>query len=255
MRPQTRTSRWRSATWTSSGRRTRPAPPPPPTRLRREEDPAGSLVVPSYRAPFRPSPSWQRQQRGGPWVEFIAGNALCDTDSEIARERAPIGVALLQERVAALDGLVSHVRQPRCLAREQLLTDEPVIEQVERELQHPLGLRRLAVDRRGPLQRDVLQLGVVDNLVDRAHLVHLLGGVRPAEEEDLTGELLADLPGQIRAAVAAVEAAHVGVGLLEPRMLAACEGEVADDVQAVPAAGGPAVDQADHHLRHETDQP
>ena len=100
-----------------------------------------------------------------------------------------------------------------------------------------------------------LQLGVVDDRVDRAHLVHLLGGVGAAQEEDLAGELLADLPGQVRAAVAAVEAADVGVGLLEPGVLAAGQGEVADHVQAVPAAGRPAVDQADDHLGHEPDQP
>src|SRR6202012_4200716 len=79
--------------------------------------------------------------------------------------------------------------------------------------------------------------------------------VGPAEEEDLAGELLADLSSQIRAAVAAVEAADVGVGLLEPGMLAAGQGQVADHVQAVPAARGPAVDQADHHLGHESDPP
>src|SRR5690606_37512019 len=33
------------------------------------------------------------------------------------------------------------------------------------------------------------------------------------------------------------------------------EREIASDVQAVPATGSPSVDQRDHHLRHETDQP
>ena len=37
---------------------------------------------------------------------------------EVAGELAPVGVALLQERVAALDGLVGHVRQSRCLTGE-----------------------------------------------------------------------------------------------------------------------------------------
>ena len=95
-------------------------------------------------------------------------------------------------------------------------------------LQHPLRLRRFRVDLGRPLQRHGLQLGVVDDLVDRAHAMHLLGGVGAAEEEDLAGELLADLPGQIRAAVAAVEAADVGVGLLEPGVLAAGQRQVAD---------------------------
>ena len=98
------------------------------------------------------------------------------------------------------------------------------------------------------------QFGVVDDLVDRAHVVHLLGGVRAAEEEDLAGELLAHLTGQIRAAVTAVEAADVGVGLLEAGVLAAGQGEVADHMQAVPAAGRPPVDQADDHLGHEPDE-
>ena len=53
-------------------------------------------------------------------------------------------------------------------------------------------------------------------------------------EEDLAGELLADLPGQVRAAVAAVEAADVGVGLLEPGVLAAGQGQVASRVPARP---------------------
>src|SRR5207248_7223363 len=52
-----------------------------------------------------------------------------------------------------------------------------------------------------------------------------------------------------------VEAAHVGVGLLEPGMLAAGEGEVADDVQAVPTARSPAGHDADDDLWHEPDQP
>src|SRR4029079_19372290 len=74
-------------------------------------------------------------------------------------------------------------------------------------------------------------------------------------EEDLAGELLPDLAGQGGRAEAAVEAADVGVGLLAPGVLGAGQGEVADDVQAVPAAGRPAGDDADDDLGHEADQP
>jgi hypothetical protein len=175
--------------------------------------------------------------------------------AEVAREPGPIGVALLQERIAALDGLVGHVRQSGCLTGEDLLADEPVVNHVEGVFQHPDGLRRLAVHLGGPLQRNGFQVGVVDDFVDRAHRVHLLGGVWAAEEEDLAGELLPGLTRQIRAAVAAVEAADVGVGLLEPGMLTAGQRQVAHHVQAVPAAGGPAVDQTDDRLGHEPDQP
>ena len=65
----------------------------------------------------------------------------------------PVGGALLQECVAALDGLIGHVRQPGRLPGEQLLADQPVVEQVERILQHPLRLRRFRVDLGRPLQR------------------------------------------------------------------------------------------------------
>ena len=79
-----------------------------------------------------------------------------------------------------------------------------------------------------------------DDAVDHAHRVRVGGGVLLAEEEDLAGELLPDLPGEVGRAEAAVEAADVGVGLLEPAVLGAGQGQVGDDVQAVPAAGRPA---------------
>ncbi len=106
-----------------------------------------------------------------------------------------------------------------------------------------------------PLQRDVLQIGVRHHRVDHAHPVRGLGVVDLAQEEDLPGELLPDLPGQVGRAEPAVEAAHVRVGLLEPGVLAAGQGEVADDVQAVPPARGPAGHHGDDHLGHEPDQP
>jgi endonuclease/exonuclease/phosphatase family metal-dependent hydrolase len=64
-----------------------------------------------------------------------------------------------------------------------------------------------------------------------------------------------DLAGEVGRAEAAVEAADVGVGLLERGVLGAGQGEVGDDVQAVPAAGRPPGDDADDHLGHEADQP
>ena len=63
-----------------------------------------------------------------------------------------------------------------------------------------------------------------DDLVDHAHPVRVLGGVLVAEEEDLAGELLADLAGEVRRAEAAVERPDVRVGLLEPAVLARWRG-------------------------------
>ena len=51
-----------------------------------------------------------------------------DLRLEVARERTPVGRPLLQEGVAALDGLIGHVRQPGRLTGEQLLADQPVVE-------------------------------------------------------------------------------------------------------------------------------
>ena len=57
--------------------------------------------------------------------------------------------------------------------------------------------------------------------VDRAHLVRALRRVLLGEEEHLARELLPDLAGEVRRAVAGVERADIGVGLLEPAVLGA----------------------------------
>ena len=91
--------------------------------------------------------------------------------------------------------------------------------------------------------------------VHGAHLVGALGAVLPGEEEHLARELLADLAGEVGAAVAGVERADVGIRLLEAAVLGARDREVADHVQRVPAAGRPAGDDRDDDLRHEADEP
>src|SRR6476620_4381217 len=70
----------------------------------------------------------ERYGRGHHWL----------TRSVVVREAGPVGVALLQERVAALDRLVGHVRQPGGLGCEHLLADQAVVDEVERVLEHPL---------------------------------------------------------------------------------------------------------------------
>ena len=82
-----------------------------------------------------------------------------------------------------------------------------------------VGLLPLILAR--PLERHPLEVGVGDDGVHHAHAVGVVGGVLVAEEEDLAGELLADLAGEVGRAEAAVEAGHVGVGLLEAGVLAA----------------------------------
>ena len=153
------------------------------------------------------------------------------TSKYVAELESRLGVRLLQ-RTTRKVGLTP--------AGEDLLADQPVVDHVESELEHPLGRGALGVDGLGPLQCHGLQVGVVHDLVDHAHGVCLLGGVPAPQEEDLPGELLAHLAGQVRRPEATVEAAHVGIGLLEDGVLGAGQGQVADHVQAVPAARGPA---------------
>src|SRR5699024_11076064 len=130
-------------------------------------------------------------------------------------ERCPVGVALLEERVAALGGLVGHVRQACRLPGEDLLAHQPVVGEVEGELQHPDRLRGLRRDRRGHGERLVLEVGVVHDPVHGAPVVGVLGGVLLGEEEDLPRPLLPHLLGEVGGAVAAVEGAHVRIGLHE----------------------------------------
>src|SRR5699024_4954548 len=81
------------------------------------------------------------------------------------------------------------------------------------------------------------------------------GVVLVAQEEDLPGELLADLASEVCGPVAAVEAGHVSVGLLEPGVLAAGEGEIGDHVEAVTATRRPARHHTDDDLGHGADEP
>src|SRR5690606_9276095 len=73
-------------------------------------------------------------------------------------------------------------------------------------------------------------------------------------EEHLARELLAHLAGEVSAAVARVEGADVGVGLLEAPVLAAGDREVAHDARRVATARRPAGHEGDDDLRHEADE-
>ena len=53
----------------------------------------------------------------------------------------PVRVALLEEGVAPLGGLIRAVREPGRFTGEQLLTDKTVIDHVEGVLEHPLRRR------------------------------------------------------------------------------------------------------------------
>src|SRR3981081_1294269 len=91
---------------------------------------SGSTVGPPARASARAARRWYTGS-GRPSIRI-------SRTSEVPGERGPVRLALLQEGVAALDRLVRHVGQPGRLTGEQLLADQPVVNQVERVLDHPL---------------------------------------------------------------------------------------------------------------------
>src|SRR5690606_14268114 len=83
--------------------------------------------------------------------------------SVVPGEPGPVGIALLEERVAPLLGLLGHVGEARGLAGEDLLAHHAVVDRVERELEHALRRRALAADLPRPLERDLLEVLVGDD--------------------------------------------------------------------------------------------
>src|SRR5690606_3147631 len=177
------------------------------------------------------------------------------TVSIVPGESAVVGVALLEERIPALLGFLGHVAESGRLAREDLLTDQAVVDEVEGELEHALGHGGLAADDPSPLQCDLLQVGVWDDGIDHAHGLGIARRVVETQEEDLARLLLTYLAGQVGRPVACVERGDVGVGLLEDGVLLGGDGQVTDHVQAVPAAHRPAGHDGDDDLGHEADEP
>ena len=120
--------------------------------------------------------------------EHGAGHSLV-----VVREFVPVGLAFVQEGLLALDGLIGHIGQAGGLAGEDLLAHQAIIGEVEREFQHALGGGGLHVDLLAHADGGVLELAVVCDLIDRAHLIHALGIVGAAQKEDLAGEFLATI--------------------------------------------------------------
>jgi len=173
---------------------------------------------------------------------------------EMPREGAVVLVALLQKRVAAFLCFGRAVGETGCFAGKQLLTDEAIVGKVECVFQHPLRRRALGNDLGGPLECGFLEIDVIDDGVDHAHFERFLSRVRAAQEEDLPGTLLADLAGEERRTVSAVERGDIGIGLFEHGVFSGGEREVAHDMEAMTAADGPTGHDGDHHFGHESNE-
>ena len=115
--------------------------------------------------------------------------------------------------------------------------------------------RRWAVleDFTGPVQPFVLQLRKGNNRIDQPHLQSLLGVVTTAKKPDFTGFALADQPGQMRAAKAAIKTANSRAGLPKYGIVSR-NAQITKQVEHLSAANGVASDQGNDHLGQAADQ-
>ena len=172
----------------------------------------------------------------------------------VVLEFRPVRVALLQERIAALNGFVCHVGKAGGLAGEHLLSHQAIIGEVEGELQHALRCGGLAEDLLGGLDRLIFQISMIGHNIDCTHALHGLRIVGATQEEDFAGKFLAHHLCQVCGTITGVKTSDIRISLLKARVLAGCDRHVAHHVQGVAAAGSPTTNYGDDHLRHSADQ-
>src|SRR5215211_7308625 len=154
------------------------------------------------------------------------------------RELREVGLALLVVGVAALLSLRGLVEEEGGVACELLQAGLAVAVGVKGRLEAPDRHLGIGQDLAAPLHGLFLEALEGDDGVDEAHLEGLSGVVGPAEEPDLPRLLLADDAGQVSCSVAAIEGADLGSCLHEASVLRS-DGQVAHDVQDVPASDRP----------------
>src|SRR5438067_6197205 len=199
----------------------------------------------SPRATSRPAPA-------RPPRRASSGARPGPRDSWDARKLVEAGLPLFHVRVASLLRLLRHVIEEGGVAGEVEEADLSVAVCVHRRLHAAQRHRREREHLPAPLQRLLLEPLERHDGVDEAHVEGLLGVVLPAEEPDLARFLLTDDARQVRRAEAAVEGADARAGLAEARVLRG-DGDVADDVEHVPAADGVAGDHGHDRLRQAAD--
>jgi hypothetical protein len=174
--------------------------------------------------------------------------------SKLPGERRVVLVPLLEEGIPALLSLIGSVGESRRLSRKELLSDEAIIGEIERVLEHLLGCRALRCDLSCPLECSFLEVGVWHYSIDHAHVEGFLGAVVPSKEEDLACTFLPDLTCKQRRSVASIEACNVGVGLLEHGVIPRCERQVAHNMEAVATTDSPSRYDGDDDLGHESNE-
>src|SRR5690606_40887400 len=106
----------------------------------------------------------------------------------------------------------------------------------------------------GPFKSCCLQLVMWYYGIDHAHLKSFLGRVISPEKEYLPCALLTYHFGKVGRAVASIKTGHIRIGLFKNRMLLAGKGQIADRMQTMSAAYGPAGNHSDYDFGHKSDQ-
>src|SRR3954453_11460988 len=163
-----------------------------------------------------------------------------------------VRAASLLVGVAALLALLRHVEEQSRIVGELLDAGEPILSGVEARLEQPQGEGREGGHLAAPRNRLAFELGEWEHRVDEPHVERLLRVIQPGEEPDLLRLLDADVARQERGAEAAIEAADPRSGLTEDGVVAG-DGQVADEMEDVPAADRVARDHRHHRLRKPPD--
>src|SRR3954452_1904227 len=185
--------------------------------------------------------------------DFMSDPRLPASDlSRAAREPREVRRALGLVGLAALARLLAGVEEEVRVVGELLQAGVAVLAGVEARLKQAQREGRQREHLAAPLDRLLLEALAWHDGVDQPPVERLVRVVLAAQEPDLLGALLAHLRGQDRGAEAAVERADARSRLAEAGVVGG-DGQVAADVQHVPAADRVAGDHGDDRLGQPAD--
>src|SRR3954454_23756581 len=172
--------------------------------------------------------------------------------SRSAWETREVGLALFEEGSQAFVRLVGRVEQAGRVACELLQSGQPVSRNEEGRLEEADRGGAHRQDLGGPLDAFGFEVGKRDDVVDEPHLERLLGVIATTQEPDLLGLPVTDEPREQTDAEPGVERADLRADLPEDRVVTS-DGEVADDLEDLPATDRVAIDERDDRDRQRPD--
>lgn len=175
--------------------------------------------------------------------EMMAGRSCIERLGD-SREFREIGLTFFDERFFAFFAFLGHVVKQGCIAGEVQEAHLAIAICVECGFQAAQCEGGVGKHFPAPFDCFGFEICEGDDSVDEAHFEGLVGVVLAAEVPDFPGFFLADDAGEVTGAEAAIEAADLGAGLAEARVVCG-DGEIANDVEDMAAADGVACDHGD----------